>query len=375
MLLGQAWWRRRRAAGARLRMSALEVDVLVAGLGPAGSRAAWAAARAGVRVLAIDRRRRIGEPVQCAELVPALLRQEVDGLAGAVTQTIEAMHTHLETEPPEVTAHFPGAMIERTVFDAALARAACEAGARCRTGVALAAVEADGAARLSDGSTVSARVIIGADGPHSRVGRSVGRLNSPLTHAQQITVPLDRAHGATDIFLSRAMPGGYGWLFPKGDVAHVGAGVAYSERRRLPALVADLHARLVREGRVGTRVLRRTGGAIPAGGPLDPVAYRAGALVLLAGDAAGLANPVTGAGIAAAVQSGTLAGAAAVAWMAGADDALERFREEVETLYGPALARAAARRRALLACYRGDAPVPRAAQRAGWIAYPEYWAA
>jgi digeranylgeranylglycerophospholipid reductase len=86
------------------------------------------------------------------------------------------------------------------------------------------------------------------------------------------------------------------------------------------------------------------------------------ALVLLAGDAAGLANPVTGAGIAAAVHSGRLAGQAAAA------RAAEDYEEELEHVYRAALERALARRRELL-----ESKLEKAALRRGWIAYPEYW--
>ena len=51
------------------------LDVLVVGLGPAGSRAATRAAAAGLEVLAIDRKHEAGRPVQCAEFVPALMSQ------------------------------------------------------------------------------------------------------------------------------------------------------------------------------------------------------------------------------------------------------------------------------------------------------------
>jgi len=349
-------------------------DVLVAGLGPAGSRAAWAAARAGARVLAIDRRRSIGVPVQCAELVPALLHHDIATLARSTRQPIAAMHTYLEDAGCEVTPDFPGAMIDRASFDAALAQAAHEAGAQCRCGVALTALDADGTARLSDGSALRPRVIVGADGPRSRVGRAAGRVNRDLTEARQVTAALARPHYATDIFLSCETPGGYAWLFPKAGLAHIGAGVAAAERARLPALVAALHARLAREGRVEAGVLRRTGGAIPTGGMLDPVAALGSVQVLLAGDAAGLANPVTGAGIAAAVQSGTLAGEAAAIYLGGETHALSDYGEEVRALFGPALARAASRRRTLLEAHRAGR-VTDAAQRRGWIAYPEYWAA
>ena len=59
----------------------IDVLVLVVGLGPAGARAARAAAQAGARVLAIDRKRVAGQPVQCAEFVPAMIGIEVEAMA------------------------------------------------------------------------------------------------------------------------------------------------------------------------------------------------------------------------------------------------------------------------------------------------------
>jgi flavin-dependent dehydrogenase len=92
------------------------------------------------------------------------------------------------------------------------------------------------------------------------------------------------------------------------------------------------------------------------------------AAVLLAGDAAGLANPVTGAGIAAAVESGRLAGEAAARIVAGHRGAAPDYEDELAQLYGAALGRALSRRRELL-----ERAPTRAALRRGWIAYPEYW--
>ena len=127
--------------------AASTIDVLVVGLGPAGSRAACVVACAGLRVLAVDRRIRAGEPVQCAELVPALLNQEIAGLSRFTAQRIDTMETYIEDGVRDVTPHFPGAMIDRAAFDASLAREACDAGADCRYGVALVGVEQDGTAR------------------------------------------------------------------------------------------------------------------------------------------------------------------------------------------------------------------------------------
>ena len=350
-------------------------DILVVGLGPAGSRAAEAAARAGCRVLAVDRRRAAGRPVQCAEFVPALLDQELTGQEGVTCQRIRAMATFVESEAADVKGDFPGRMIDRAAFDAALVERARGAGADCRFAVAVHGIDERGRATLSDGSTVAPRVIIGADGPRSRVGQAIGSVNRELVETRQATVPLHASHAATDIFLSADFPGGYGWLFPKQGVANLGVGVVPSARARLPALLDTLHGRLVEEGRVERAVLALTGGAIPVGGALRPIGMLGAVQVLLAGDAAGLANPVTGAGIAAASMSGALAGDAAAAWLGGDGAAHEDYADELDALFGPSLARAARRRRELLARYRDGGRPDAAALRCGWISYPEYWAA
>ena len=264
-------------------------------------------------------------------------------------------------------------MLERAVFDAALVSEAGRAGARLAMGIKATRLTRSGV-ELSDGSLVDARVIVGADGPRSIAGRAIGAVNAELVETRQITVPLARAYDATDIFLSAEIRGGYGWLFPKGAVANLGAGVEPGARQALKNIVARLHRELIEEGRVGAEILGMTGGAIPVGGLLKPWGKVSEALVLLAGDAAGLANPVTGAGIAAAVRSGELAGAAAADFVAGDAAAAEAYEEELENLFRPALERALQRRRELTRAYARSRP-DRAALRRGWIAYPEYWTA
>lgn len=348
-------------------------DIVVLGLGPAGAAAAAEASRRGCRVVALDRKREPGLPVQCAEFVPAMIGVEIDRLAQAVRQPIDAMHTYIEDNSPDVQPAFPGFMLDRARFDAMLVAEALRSGADCRFGRRARVITSEGQVELSDGGAWAAPVVIGADGPLSVAGRAIGRENKALVETRQITVRLRRPHPATDIYLSADIPGGYGWLFPKGDVANLGAGVSPSVRSRLPAIVARLHRKLHREGRVGEEVLAMTGGAIPVGGMVQPWGRLADTLVLLAGDAAGLTSPVTGAGIAAAVASGRLAGELAAAALDGAADAGERYEDELACTYGAALDRALRRRGELMADVSGGSP--KAALRRSWIAYPEYWAA
>ena len=337
-------------------------DVLVIGLGPAGACAAAEAARRGCKVIAIDRKREAGRPVQCAEFVPAMIGIEAPDVAATTRQRIESMATFVEQDAPDLKPDFPGHMLDRAAFDAALVQRALEAGVDARFSCPVRRIDGSGAVELADGRKVRADVLIGADGARSRVGRAIGSINAELVETRQITVRLLDRHGSTDIFLATSIPGGYGWLFPKEETANLGAGVAPAYKARLPRIVAHLHARLVHEGRVGKEIVALTGGSIPVGGMLRATGSIGDARVLLAGDAAGLANPVTGAGISAAVQSGRLAGEAA------ATGAQENYQEELEDLFGVSLDRALRRRRELL-----SAAPSKAALRRSWIAYREYW--
>jgi geranylgeranyl reductase family protein len=350
-------------------------DVLVIGLGPAGSRAATAAAAAGYGVIAIERRAEAGAPVQCAEFVPSMIERDVPGVKTVTQQMVAHMLTFAEAGTPDETPDFRGRMIDRAAFDRMLAAEAASAGADCRYGTSVTAIDADGTVHTSNGGTLRPRVLIGCDGPHSRVGAAIGESNRALVDTRQVSVPLVLPHDATDIFLSADYRGGYGWLFPKGAIANVGLGVAMEERQKLKPLLAQLFARLAAARRIGTRPFCLTGGAIPVGGRLRSAGRLGSVPVLLAGDAAGLTNPVTGAGIASAVQSGTLAGHAALDWLSGRTNAPEGYEEELGDIFDAALGRALRRRAQVLARYEhGGHPNARALTD-GWIGSPHYWAA
>jgi len=94
--------------------------------------------------------------------------------------------------------------------------------------------------------------------------------------------------------------------------------------------------------------------------------------ILFVGDAAGLTHPITGAGIAAAVASGELAGEAAVRYLQDRHaDALLDYENEIRECYGPSLQRALARRRKLEDF--GQTGLSDAQHRQAWIAFPEYF--
>ncbi len=335
------------------------------GLGPGGASAAGMAAHGGAQVVAVERRAMIGMPVQCAEFIPLPLGRYATA-PGVCIQRLAAMHTYL----PSGTLHradYPGLMIDRAAFDQALAAQAQAAGARLWTGTALVALDAanNTATLWHDDKpfTVRYQVLIGADGPHSLVAKAAGLAPQPCLHTRQYTVPLLQPHDATDFWLHDDYPGGYAWLFPKGQQANLGLGVDKRWQRELKTPLDRLRQHLIRSGRVGAEILARTGGAVPVGGLRPTLNTRN---ILWVGDAAGLTHPITGAGIAAAVLSGEMAGQAALDFL-GQGTALDEYAEELEDHYGPVLRRALAQRQHLQTFWQHGQPIDDQTWQAHWV--------
>ncbi len=286
-------------------------DVVVVGAGPAGSLAARAAAEHGARTLLLDHRRELGHPVQCGEFVPApeeladlfdapeLIATAFDVPPTTVQRTTRTMAC---VSPYGHRFRFPlrGLTVSRRAFDKALAVRAEGAGAELRYPIGVTGVR-DDQVRCADGSTVSASVIVGADGPISTVARSVGFVPRRELF-RMITATADRPLGdEIDLYFGRSAPGGYAWAFPRAHDANVGLGVGRlpeggSLDRMLDQFVAAEHLGAVRD---------RTRWWVPIGPPPDRLVF---GRALLAGDAANLVMATNGGGIPTAMLSGWLAG-------------------------------------------------------------------
>lgn len=362
------------------------VDVVVVGAGPAGSSAALELARAGRHVLVVDRARFPRDKCCGDGLTTAALRRLDDlGLplftlpsatrAEAVRIHAPSGRTVVLPLDPSAT---PVAVVRRSDLDVALLRLAEAAGARVVEGRGASRVEVDAdrvRVSLADGSVVTAPFAIAADGAWSPVVRSlrldrsdrpiarhptplVRRLRSPGV-ASRHPSPLEwrafrRYHRGAGVrgqlevcFLPDALPG-YAWVFPLGDgSANVGlglvpAGPAARARRLEEAFARPGLATLLGTPPQPSEAVRAW--PIPAGFSWSRLADPSGR-VLVVGDAARLADPATGEGIAQALESGHLAARAVLA--AGRrrpDLAARHYRRAVASSLGVdhAVARASA---------------------------------
>ncbi|MDR2573196.1 MAG: NAD(P)/FAD-dependent oxidoreductase [Desulfovibrio sp.] len=349
-------------------MTELVCEIAVIGAGPAGSSAARAAAASGADVLLLERRSEIGVPVRCAEFIPAPLVGMVPK-GDFIVQPIKGMRTFLNGEQIQ-HLDAPGFTICRDRFDKLLAADAVAAGARLLTGVFVAG--RDGATlkacREDERISVRAAVVIGADGPHSRVARWMNSINSRCLPAVQMGVDLTRPLEETEFYFCEDIPGGYGWLFPKGRRANVGVGMTARKPSVLYAAIDNLLHLLSSQGKIFSVSRSLTGGGwVPAVAPRSIVRDN----MLLTGDAAGYTHPITGGGVFQAVVGGGMAGNwAARALQAGNIKLLRAYEEEWNDYYGDTLAHAFQRRQ-LLEEHAG--PLHDIIERC-WIGFKDYYA-
>lgn len=318
-------------------------DVVVVGAGPAGSLAGRAAASAGARTIVLDHRPEIGQPVQCGEFVPSprelanlFTCPELIAAAYEIPGTTVLRETRWMSciSPYGHRYRFPleGATVSRRAFDKALAARAEGAGAELRFPVGVTRVIGD-TVECTDGQRLRASVVIGADGPTSTVGHSVG-FRPRRTMFRMITATVDGPlDDGIDVFFGRVAPHGYAWRFPRAYDANVGLGVA-----RLPpgASLGRLLDRFTAHAGLGA-VRDRTCWWVPIGPPPESLVV---GQVLFAGDAANLVMATNGGGIPTAMLSGWLAGIAAARHVREGVPLAEYDTAWRRALYGP-LARAA----------------------------------
>lgn len=310
-----------------------DFDAIVVGAGPAGSTAARRLALAGRSVLLLDRAR-FPRFKACGGGLTGNVTRHVDfDLAPVIENHVTASlfvyraDRQIKLQPEGLNV----AMVRRDRFDELLVRQAQAAGAALREEAGFRGLErVNGRQRVTTTQgEFTAPVVIGCDGAVSPTARAAGlRQGARLGIALDADIEVSPAQAAgwrhTAIFDFGTIPRGYGWSFPKAEVFSVGVGTIDSHFPEARRHLADF---LRRQPCLRDPLPYRIRSApLPFWTRHEPLA-RDG--VFLAGDAAGLVDPLSGEGIGYAVRSGDLAARFALSRLEGERRAEDGYSDAI----------------------------------------------
>ncbi len=307
-------------------------DVLVVGGGPAGSATAHNLASAGASVLLADKATfPRDKPCGGGLTARAFRRCPVDPTP-VVEEEVDLVELRFRYgDRVERTAHAPVIyMTQRRRLDAFLLDAARAKGVEVREG---ARVELGEQTRV-DGSPIEVDVVVGADGANGTTARTLG-LGAGIVHGVALEGNVPYTSLLRDRYRRRAVveladiPGGYGWVFPKGDHVNVGVGAWQEEGPRLRehlARTCEAH------GLRFEALEHLRGHRLPLRPPGITIASER---ALLVGDAAGLIDPVSGDGMYECFVSAALAAAAIDDLLAGRSASLVSYGAAIDAALGP----------------------------------------
>lgn len=287
-------------------------DAIVVGAGPAGSATAAGVARAGFRVLLLEEHGQIGIPVHCSGLVTQRALDEAGVGEEIVLNRVIGAHIFAPsgrqlTLGDGTTRAF---VIDRVGLDRALVDKAQEQGADLITNAKVVTVERNGSGatvtveRNGRSFNVSARLVIGADGAHSRVARTLsmeGYVERVVGLGAEGTLQgADSEH--VQVFVGKSIaPGWFAWTIPLGgDRVRLGVGTSNGVK---PADCLEHLFHTHADRLAGWKPTRWTGGTIPIWSRRTIVQDA----VMLVGDAAGQVKPTSGGGIYPSLVSARLA--------------------------------------------------------------------
>ena len=275
-------------------------------------------------MLLLEEHPQIGVPVICAEGISrSTIKPYLDIKREWISQDLDGA---IIRGPfgDEFKIEYPGCgwVLDRRIFDAALADMARKRGALVKTSAKAVSINGNEVTVEQSGSKISYRFkfVIGADGIASRVGSWLGvdtrlGLSDVAVCAEYLidNIKIKESY-ASLIFGHKYAPGGYAWIFPKSKTsANIGLGLSPIKTKKKPKAILDEWIK--QEFPDGTIKRRIFGG-------VSSIVFReiSGKNFFLVGDAARLSDPLSGAGITNGIKSGVIAGRNAVHRIKGQKD-------------------------------------------------------
>ncbi len=301
-------------------------DAAIVGAGPAGAFLAYKLARKGRSVVLIEKSRLPRNKPCGGGITPKgmrLLDFPVDDLIKTTVNSVRILRGNQDVLMS--TQNAPVYMVERSEFDHRLAQKAASSGATLVQGETVAGLEmACGKATITtNGGKYDARTLVGADGAKGKVAQWAGiERRNAFEHLLgiELNARLERYAYGDAAVVDFDVPGGYGWVFPKGEYYNVG--VVTGRKDKYHNLEGLLDAFVKKRGLRMTDASPLTGQHVPAGGSRQAVSR---GNVLLVGDAAWLAEPVFGEGIAFALKSADIAAGVIERYLRGEIPTLDSY--------------------------------------------------
>ncbi|MBA2616255.1 MAG: geranylgeranyl reductase family protein [Actinobacteria bacterium] len=308
------------------------------GAGPAGSTAAYRLASEGAAVLLLDRARFPRVKPCGGGVTTRAYKQLPFAIDPVVERVVTTAELQLGARKAERGKGILAYMTQRRRLDHFLAAKAAAAGAEFRDGVKVASIEADeGSVTVSaNGERLRAAAVVGADGVNGVTARALGLGgNRTIGVALEGNLPNSKTDASRyrSSFLVEfdCVPGGYGWIFPKGDHLNVGVGGWEAEGPQ----IREHLAAFCRKHRIRLDDLEEIRGyRLPCREPDSTLARGRG---LLVGDAAGLLDPLTGDGMFEAFVSARFAADAVRKVLAGEEATLDPYGARVTRHLAPLL--------------------------------------
>ncbi|MCE7743095.1 MAG: NAD(P)/FAD-dependent oxidoreductase [Candidatus Heimdallarchaeota archaeon] len=297
-----------------------EPKIAIVGGGPAGLQAAITVAKQGFQPVVFEEHQRIGSPIQCGE---GMSLKAFHDFSIPTTNNEFCVREHKQCQlvfPSNKILYgdIHAFMIKRDSFDQYLANKAIEAGAEIKTNTKILEIRRKPEGSIiklkgQDKTTYFSHFLILAEGARAKLAQNLSFSSPQLIKAFEYRIEGEWGEDLEFHFDAQDYPSGYCWIFPRDNETNVGiVTTAKQMKTRLDSFL--------KKKKIKGKIVKKIGGAIPMKGPVSKLASNN---IVLAGDTAGMVNPIFYGGIRIGMTSGKFAGKVGVEYLTSLEEGTE----------------------------------------------------